>query len=147
MITEEKITLGPQGEVVSGEIKRIKKCSAEEFCQLYLKDNAEFYKLSQAEHSILAVCMYLSTYYDKEKSTVIGNVVTCNSLFIDEVKGRTGLKESTIRNSLVTLSKKRMIIKDTKHRGVYFLNPEYFFKGSISDRTKVIKNIIEYQIA
>ena len=47
----------------------------------------------------------------------------------------------------ITLSKKRMIIKDTKHRGVYFLNPEYFFKGSISDRTKVIKNIIEYQIA
>ena len=91
--------------------------------------------------------MYLSTYYDKEKSTVIGNVVTCNSLFIDEAKGRTGLKESTIRNSLVTLSKKRMIIKDTKHKRVYFLNPEYFFKGSISDRTKVIKNIIEYQIA
>jgi len=147
MITEEKVTLGPWGEVLSGEIKRIKKCSAEEFCQLYLKDNAEFYQLSQAEHCVLAVCMYLSTYYDKKKSTLIGNVVNCNSLFIDEAKKRTGLKESTIRNSIVSLSKKNMIIKDSKHRGVYFLNPEYFFKGSISDRTTVIKNIIEYQIA
>ena len=37
MITEEKITLGPWGEIVSGEIKRIKKCSAEEFRPVRLK--------------------------------------------------------------------------------------------------------------
>ena len=28
---------------------------------------------------------------------------------------------------------------------VYYLNPEYFFKGKISDRTQIIKNIIEYK--
>ena len=146
MITSEKIQLGPWGEVIGGEIKRIKKCNAEEFCQLYLKDNAEFYKLSQAEHNVLAVCMYLSTYYDSDKSKLVGNVVTCNSLFIDEAIKRTGLKESSIRNSLVSLVKKEMIIKDKQHRGIYYLNPKYFFKGAINERTKVIRNITEYQL-
>jgi len=28
---------------------------------------------------------------------------------------------------------------------VYYLNPEYFFKGKILDRTNIIKNIVEYK--
>ena len=146
MITSEKIQLGPWGEVLSGEIKRVWKGSAEQFCQVYLRDNAEFYKLTQAEHNVLAVCMYLSTYYDKDKSTAIGNVVICNTLFLDETMKRTGLKKPSIKNALVSLVKKEMIIKDKKYRGVYYLNPKYFFKGAITDRKCVIRNITEYQI-
>lgn len=38
-----------------------------------------------------------------------------------------------------------MILKDTRYKSVYYLNPEYFFKGKISDRTNIIKNIVEYK--
>lgn len=78
----ESIKVGVGGEILSAEVKTIKTVSAEQFCQIYLRDNEEFYKLSKAESNVLAV---------------------------------------------------------------YYLNPEYFFKGKISDRTQIIKNIIEYK--
>lgn len=39
-----------------------------------------------------------------------------------------------------------MLIKDNKYKGIYYLNPKYFFKGKLNDRTKVIRNIVEYKI-
>ena len=38
-----------------------------------------------------------------------------------------------------------MLLKDSRYKAVYYLNPEYFFKGKIFDRTQIIKNIIEYK--
>lgn len=147
MIQKEDIKIGLGGEIISGEITRIKKCSAEEFCQLYLKDNNEFFKLTQAEHNVLGICMYVSTYFNSERQKDRGNMFVFNTLFTDTAKEKTGLSVSTIKNSIANLVKKKMIIKDTEHRGVYYLNPLYFFKGKISDRTSIIKSIIEYQIA
>ena len=34
----------------------------------------------------------------------------------------------------------------TDERGVYYLNPQYFFKGKLADRAKCFKQIIEYNI-
>lgn len=39
-----------------------------------------------------------------------------------------------------------MIWKDKDYKSIYYLNPKLFFKGRLSDRTKVIKHYIEYQI-
>lgn len=44
----ESIKVGVGGEA-------IKTVSAEQFCQIYLRDNEEFYKLSKAESNVLAV--------------------------------------------------------------------------------------------
>lgn len=35
-----------------------------------------------------------------------------------------------------------MLLKDSRYKAVYYLNP---VKGKISDRTQIIKNIIEYK--
>ena len=45
----ESIKVGVSGEILSAEVKTIKTVSAEQFCQIYLRDNEEFYKLSKAE--------------------------------------------------------------------------------------------------
>ena len=59
---------------------------------------------------------------------------------------KTDLKQSTIKNALSSLVKKNMIWKDKDYKSIYYLNPKLFFKGKLSDRTKVIKHYIEYQI-
>lgn len=38
----ESIKVGVGGEILSAEVKTIKTVSAEQFCQIYLRDNEEF---------------------------------------------------------------------------------------------------------
>lgn len=117
----------------------------EKFCQIYLEDNPDFYNLSKSEYSILAMCWKLSSYYDD--SPIPGNKVYCTKDFIDKCIATCNLQASTVRNALSSLAKKDMIIKDKDYKAVYYLNPKFFFKGKLSDRIKVIKHCIEYQIS
>lgn len=55
--------------------------------------------------------------------------------FRDTIKIKTNLAAGTIRNTITSLVKKKMLLKDSRYKAVYYLNPEYFFKGKISDRT------------
>ena len=43
-----------QIESIKVGVRTIKTVSAEQFCQIYLRDNEEFYKLSKAESNVLA---------------------------------------------------------------------------------------------
>lgn len=147
MITKEQITLGPGGEIQKADITHIKKVSAEEFCQVYLKDNEEFWRLNGAENNVLKLAWLTSTYYADSDYQYPGNMVHCNKNFRELVKTKTGLSESAIKTAISSLVKKFMLLKDSNCKGIYYLNPNYFFKGSISDRTKVIKHTIEYQIS
>lgn len=131
----ESIKVGVGGEILSA----IKTVSAEQFCQIYLRDNEEFYKLSKAESNVLAVLWYTSNYYEDK------NKISLDEELRDTIKIKTNLAAGTIRNTITSLVKKKMLLKDSRYKAVYYLNPEYFFKGKISDRTQIIKNIIEYK--
>lgn len=139
----ESIKVGVGGEILSAEVKTIKTVSAEQFCQIYLRDNEEFYKLSKAESNVLAVLWYTSNYY--EDRALPGNKISLDEELRDTIKIKTNLAAGTIRNTITSLVKKKMLLKDSRYKAVYYLNPEYFFKGKISDRTQIIKNIIEYK--
>lgn len=139
----ESIKVGVGGEILSAEVKTIKTVSAEQFCQIYLRDNEEFYKLSKAESNVLAVLWYTSNYY--EDRALPGNKISLDGELRDTIKIKTNLAAGTIRNTITSLVKKKMLLKDSRYKAVYYLNPEYFFKGKISDRTQIIKNIIEYK--
>lgn len=52
----ESTVVGEGEELISAEIKTFRTVTPEKFCQIYLQDNAEFYKLSKAEANVLAVC-------------------------------------------------------------------------------------------
>lgn len=141
----ESIKVGVGGEILSAEVKTIKTVSAEQFCQIYLRDNEEFYKLSKAESNILAVLWYTSNYYEDKDRALPGNKISLDEELRDTIKIKTNLAAGTIRNTITSLVKKKMLLKDSRYKAVYYLNPEYFFKGKISDRTQIIKNIIEYK--
>lgn len=141
----ESIKVGVGGEILSAEVKTIKTVSAEQFCQIYLRDNEEFYKLSKAESNVLAVLWYTSNYYEDKDRALPGNKISLDEELRDTIKIKTNLAAGTIRNTITSLVKKKMLLKDSKYKAVYYLNPEYFFKGKISDRTQIIKNIIEYK--
>ena len=141
----ESIKVGVSGEILSAEVKTIKTVSAEQFCQIYLRDNEEFYKLSKAESNVLAVLWYTSNYYEDKDRALLGNKISLDEELRDTIKIKTNLAAGTIRNTITSLVKKKMLLKDSRYKAVYYLNPEYFFKGKISDRTQIIKNIIEYK--
>lgn len=144
MIIKENVKVDQFGELISAEQTIVKKVNAEEFCQIYLRDSEDFSTLTGSEYRVLVQCWLFSTYYKDEKTDMPGNMITYNGVFKDQVMNRTGLKEGTIKNSLSSLVKKEMLIKD-KNKGVYYLNPKYFFKGKLGDRTKLVKRVIEYQ--
>ena len=65
----ESIKVGVGGEILSA----IKTVS---FCQIYLRDNEEFYKLSKAESNVLAVLWYTSNYYEDKDRALPGNKIS-----------------------------------------------------------------------
>lgn len=141
----ESIQLGAGGEIISAQIKTIRTIKAEQFCQVYLQDNEEFFKLSKSESNVLAVLWYTSNYYEDKDISLPGNKISLDEQLRDVIKKKTGLASGTIKNTITSLVTKKMILKDTRYKSVYYLNPEYFFKGKISDRTNIIKNIVEYK--
>lgn len=71
------------------------------------------------------------------------NVNKQNQLKLEWVERYYQLKLKLLK--LLVLNNSARYIKDSRYKAVYYLNPEYFFKGKISDRTQIIKNIIEYK--
>ena len=104
----ESIKVGVGGEILSAEVKTIKTVSAEQFCQIYLRDNEEFYKLSKAESNVLAVLWYTSNYYEDKDRTLPGNKISLDEELRDTIKIKTNLAAGTIRNTITSLVKKKM---------------------------------------
>ena len=96
----ESIKVGVGGEILSAEVKTIKTVSAEQFCQIYLRDNEEFYKLSKAESNVLAVLWYTSNYYEDKDRALPGNKISLDEELRDTIKIKTNLAAGTIRNTI-----------------------------------------------
>lgn len=101
----ESIKVGVGGEILSAEVKTIKTVSAEQFCQIYLRDNEEFYKLSKAESNVLAVLWYTSNYYEDKDRALPGNKISLDEELRDTIKIKTNLAAGTIRNTITSLVK------------------------------------------
>ena len=146
MVVKENLKVNEFGELISAEQTIIKKVNVEEFCQVYLQDSEDFSNLSGSEYKILIQCWLHSVYYKESNLDIPGNVVTFNSLLKESIQKVTGLKDGTIRNTFSSLVKKGMLLKPEGIKGIYYLNPKYFFKGKLTERTKLIKKSIEYQL-
>ena len=88
----ESIKVGVGGEILSA----IKTVSAEQFCQIYLRDNEEFYKLSKAESNVLAVLWYTSNYYEDKDRALPGNKISLDEELRDTIKIKTNLAADVI---------------------------------------------------
>ena len=89
----------------------------------------------------MQACWILSSF--NSRSNAEGNVVDNNPAFKENVR-KLGydLPDGSINNSISKLCKAGALIKRCK--GSYMLNPTYFFKGTLTDRSK-LQSLLTYE--
>ena len=125
------------GEIL--EYRQTKKVSMEEFIMIFFSSFPELFKLQGVHLKILLCCWKYSSYdADNVKE---GNVFHNNSSFKGFCR-QDGLdiSDPQIDNAVSALCRRRLLIK--RCRGEYLLNPEYFFKGKLSNRSKLQLNLL-----
>lgn len=55
-----------------------------------------------------------------------------------------GIGVDAIKKSLKKLTELTLLIKDKKCKGIYYVNPLYFWKGKLSDRLKSVDVCTKY---
>lgn len=116
----------------------------EEFIQIYLEDMSGLLSItSKSELQVLCLLWKYSTYNENDK----GNCVLITPKIINDIITATGLAVQSVRNVISSLVKnpKKLLIKDQQFRGTYYLNPQYFFKGALKDRPKVMQIVLNYE--
>lgn len=126
----------------TGEIKefrRTRKISIPEFMMVYFASYSDMFVLTGVQIKVLMCCWRHSTYNDRLCNE--GNMIY-NDLMFKEACKKDGLKSpnAVIDNAISQLTKYGFLIK--KCKGAYLLNPKYFFKGTLSDRTKLQYNLM-----
>lgn len=141
---ETNTTITNDGEVIEVNRKVKKKIDRDKFIMLYLKDMSSVIDLnSKGEFKVLLSIAKISGYNDNEIR--LGKDVKM------KIAQDTGLAYNYVHNTINRLSKKHMIMKKkaidgSNVRGVYILNPKYFFKGDDISRASLLRMVLEYHI-
>ena len=125
------------GEIL--EYRQTKKLSLDEFIMVFFTSCPMLLKLKGFNLKVLICCWKFSSYnYENDKE---GNIIHNNSSFKDYCRAE-GLETSdaSIDNAISQLKKNGFLIK--KCKGEYMLNPKYFFKGTLSKRSKLQLNLV-----
>lgn len=126
----------------SGELLDLnvtKKITLDEFIMVFFSSCPQLMDLTGNHLKVLICCWKHSSYNPHNEER--GNIVYNNSGFKDACK-KDGLDISSaaIDNAISALCRRGFLIK--RFRGEYLLNPDYFFKGKLSNRSKVRMNFI-----
>ena len=148
VITYDEIVDTETGEItqqVTSQVIEHRKFykTHEEFIQIYLEDMSGLLSItSKSELQVLCLLWKYSTYNENDK----GNCVLITPKIINDIVTATGLAIQSVRNVISSLVKnpKRLLIKDPQFRSTYYLNPQYFFKGALKDRPKVMQVVLNY---
>ena len=113
---------------------QLRKVTLDEFIMVFFSSYPELYQLSGVQLKVLMGCWKYSSYNSTNYAE--GNIVHNNPSF-KEFCRQDGLvtSDANIDNAISTLCKKGLLIKRCK--GEYILDPRYFFKGKLSDRSKI----------
>jgi hypothetical protein len=121
------------------EYRRTRKLSLDEFIMVYFSSYPELFKLKGLQLKVLMCCWKHSTY--NKENDLSGNIVHNNASFKQHCKEEgLQLSDASIDNNISALCKAGLLIK--KCRGEYILNPNYFFKGVMTQRTKIQMNYV-----
>lgn len=127
-----KVVNTDTGEIISA-VADVKYESVDEYVMVFLNTLPILESLKGSEKSVLHACWILSTFNPKVD---IGNVIINDTYFKDRVRLLGfNLTDGIVNNAISVLSKKNILIKRCK--GSYYLNPAYFFKGTLTDRSKL----------
>jgi len=127
------------GEIIESVETQISRVStSDSFIQMYLDDMSGIMKIkNNSEFQVLAQLWQRSKFSTNEVILVKKNK--------EEIAEIIGTTLQTINNTLTQLKKKKLLIN--KDRGVYYLNPKFFFKGYMQDRPQAMKVILSYEIS
>lgn len=121
------------------EFRQTRKLSLDEFIMVFFSSYPEIFKLQGMQLKVLMCCWKHSTY-NKENDTT-GNIVHNNTSFKQHCREEgLDVSDASIDNAISTLCKVGLLQK--KCRGEYLLNPDYFFKGVLTQRTKVLMQYV-----
>lgn len=111
-----------------------RKIMQDDFILVFLSTIPEFFSLNGGEIKLMMALWRLSTFNPQYSND--GNIVVNNPNTKDKIR-KMGLNvsDAVIDNGFSKLSKIGCIIKQCK--GMYLLNPKFFFKGTLSDATNM----------
>lgn len=119
------------GEVL--EWKRTKIVNVDEFIMFFFASIPELFQLEGLHLKVLMCCWKASSYNSVDAE---GNIVNNNKLLKDYIRQHgLDISDNTIDVIISKLAKKGILIK--KCRGSYMLNPRYFFKGRLAEKSKL----------
>lgn len=81
--------------------------------------------------------------YISLKANINTNEITLVKHKIEELSAEAGIAVSTIKKSITDLVKKSILIKQGS--GVYLINPKYYWRGTINNRKKSLKYVLELE--
>ena len=124
------------GEIVSG-VAEVKCSSIDEFIMCFMSSIPQVVKLDGNTIRVLMWCWKFSSF---NPSIPEANVINNDKAFKDSIRREGGdLTDGVIDGAIHKLYTEGMLIRRCK--GSYFLNPSYFFRGTLSNRSK-----LQYQI-
>ena len=120
----------------TGEIKEWKRTrvvTVDEFIMFFFASMPDLFKLKGLQLKVLMCCWKHSSYNDVETE---GNIVHNDRLLKDYIR-QCGLEisDGAVDVIIHNLTKAGILIK--KCKGTYMLNPQYFFKGKLADKSKL----------
>lgn len=120
------------GEIL--DFNLTKKVDIDEFILVFFASCPELMELKGNHLKVLICCWKYSSYNPQNEEQ--GNIVH-NGTGFKKACRESGLDipNASIDNAISALCKKGLLIK--KYRGEYLLNPQYFFRGKLSNRSKV----------
>lgn len=140
MIKKKETFINPDYAMVdkhTGELAKLKQTrtvTLDEFIMIFFASSPDLLSLKGLHLKVLICCWKLSSY--NPESEAEGNLIHNDPLFKCKCKD-FGLSApaASIDNAISYLNKEGFLIKRCK--GVYLLNPKYFFKGRLSDKSKI----------
>ena len=120
------------GEIL--DLNIIRKITLDEFIMVFFSSCPQLMNLTGNNLKVLICCWKNSSYNPENEER--GNIIHNGPGFKSACK-ESGLDVSNavIDNAISSLCKKGFLIK--RFRGEYLLNPQYFFKGKLTSRSKV----------
>lgn len=124
------------GEIISGVAKTV-YTDVDDFIMCFLNSISDITKLEGNYIRVLMYCWKFSTFNPAVED---GNIIYNNKLFKNKIRENgCNLSDPVIDKAFHVLTSNGFLIK--KCRATYMLNPEYFFRGNLTSRSKIIRSI------
>lgn len=150
-VTNQITTIDTQtGEIVEQIAQQEKQIiatkkvrSQDEFIMVYLQDLSSFLRIDNVTQIKLLALIWRDIAYVNPNSEE-GNIMAILKDDKEKWAKEINVSTRTIDNCLSALIKKELLF--SKSRGKYELNPKYYFKGSSSDRKRILNLQVTYEM-